>query len=68
MGLSPFTCIAGVEHVIGAACLQSSLQPGLRKGILLKIISIKISKQETTKVKQSTGMGIFGDGRSFAKA
>jgi len=38
MGLSPFTCIAGVEHVMDADCLRSSLQLGLMKGLKKKII------------------------------
>lgn len=71
-GLSPFICMAGVEHVMGAGCLWSSLQPGLMKGLHNNINDDDdyddddvVSKQRPTKEKQSTA--VWGWGRSFAK-
>lgn len=56
MGLSPFTCIVAVEHVIGAASLQPEPIKGVKTTIIMIIIATK--SQRPTQEKQS--MAIWG--------
>lgn len=48
MGLSHFTCIAGVEHIMGAPCLQKGL----------KNTNNKISKQVQPKQAKHGYLGM----------